>query len=193
MRIYHLTRRADWIIALRFGRYSSPTQEQDGYVAAARRDQIGAVLEQHSGLTEPVVVLEIETELLDVPWEEVEIDGVAYPRVLGSVSTRAVLDAHPSHSGWWSEAGLKPMSPPVVQTFAGLGTMLTLASLALLVASGVAHRKAHPSVDGPATVSHSVEFLLWSLTLACAVTAATAWVFAGSLRNDYRRRTAWRP
>ena len=47
------------------------TLEEEGYLHASRADQWEAVRERYyADVTEPLVLLEIDTDLLDVPWVE---------------------------------------------------------------------------------------------------------------------------
>jgi uncharacterized protein (DUF952 family) len=104
MRIFHIATLDDWSLATRSGSYRTSTLgvplEQEGFIHAARREQVGPVLARwYSGVTVPLVLLEIETDLLDVPWREDDVAGETYPHVYGPLDVRAVvgstpLDAH---------------------------------------------------------------------------------------------------
>lgn len=198
MRIFHVAPRSGWLAALRNGSYRTPSLESDGHVGAAHRNQVAQVLERHADVEEPLVVLEIETDLLSVPWAETDVHGTTYPHVLGPVDTSAVIDVHRTASDAWASRGLPPLAPPVVSAFGGLAAVLGAGGLVLLFAAATAHFKTHPSPDAFGvrplpSLPPGVEFLLWSLTIACLVAALAAWAVALMLRTDYRRRTAWRP
>jgi uncharacterized protein (DUF952 family) len=104
MRIYHVATRSDWEQALSTGSYSTSTRgrslEQEGFLHAARREQVADVLERfYADSAEPLVLLEIETDLLDVPWQEDQVDDGTYPHVYGPLATSAVVDARPVSPG----------------------------------------------------------------------------------------------
>jgi glutathione S-transferase len=75
------------------------TLEQEGYLHASREDQWEAVLERYyADVTEPLVLLEIDTDLLHVPWvEELPHPGAAetFPHIYGPLSPDAVVSATP--------------------------------------------------------------------------------------------------
>ncbi|MFZ2504296.1 MAG: DUF952 domain-containing protein, partial [Nocardioides sp.] len=75
MRIYHIASRADWERALRTGAYdvstAGRTLAEEGFIHAARRDQVAGVHRAfYRGAREPLVLLTIDTDRLDVPWRE---------------------------------------------------------------------------------------------------------------------------
>ena len=60
-----------------------------GFLHAARHEQVRGVLDRFYGdVTEPLVVLEIETDLLDVPWREDDVDGEMFPHIYGPLDAR---------------------------------------------------------------------------------------------------------
>jgi uncharacterized protein (DUF952 family) len=103
MRIYHLATVADWETAQAAGAYTTSTYgvslEQEGFIHASRADQWEAVRERfYADVTEPLVLLEIDTELLDVPLvEEPPAPGVAetFPHLYGPLDPAAVVAATP--------------------------------------------------------------------------------------------------
>ena len=73
MRIYHLATQADWDAARSAGAYTTSTHgvtlEEEGFIHASRADQWEGVRERfYADVDEPLVLLEIDTDLLDVPW-----------------------------------------------------------------------------------------------------------------------------
>ncbi|MBJ7358640.1 DUF952 domain-containing protein [Nocardioides sp.] len=103
MRIFHIATAADWAEAQRSGAYTTSTigvtLEQEGYLHASREDQWEAVRDRYySGATEPLVLLEIDTDLLDVPWVE-ELPAPAatetFPHIYGPLSPDAVVAVTP--------------------------------------------------------------------------------------------------
>jgi uncharacterized protein (DUF952 family) len=105
MRIYHVATRADWQAALRSGSYTTSsrgrTLEDEGFIHAARQDQVPGVLARfYSDVAEPLVILEIDTDLLDVPWREEDVGEETYPHVHGPLHVAAVVDVRLVPSAW---------------------------------------------------------------------------------------------
>src|SRR5690349_14844726 len=103
MRIFHVSTAADWTEAQRSGAYTTSTRgvtlEQEGYLHASREDQWRGVFERYyADVTEPLVLLEIDTDLLDVPWVE-ELPhpeaSETFPHIYGPLSPAAVVAATP--------------------------------------------------------------------------------------------------
>jgi uncharacterized protein (DUF952 family) len=99
MRIFHVATLADWDQASASGTYTTSTYGASladvGYLHAARREQVPGVLERfYTGVGEPVVVLEIETDRLDVPWREDEVGDETFPHVYGPLNPSAVVATH---------------------------------------------------------------------------------------------------
>lgn len=99
MRIFHIATAADWAAAQESGAYTTSTLgvtlEEEGYIHASRADQWEDVRAAfYAGVTEPLVLLEIETDLLDVPVvEEPPAPGVeeTFPHVYGAIPPPAVV------------------------------------------------------------------------------------------------------
>jgi uncharacterized protein (DUF952 family) len=103
VRIFHLATVADWAEAQRTGGYTTSTigvtLEQEGYLHASREDQWEGVRERYyADVTEPLVLLEIDTDLLDVPWVE-ELPhpeaSETFPHIYGPLSPSAVVATTP--------------------------------------------------------------------------------------------------
>jgi uncharacterized protein (DUF952 family) len=103
MRIFHIATATDWAAAQESGAYTTSTigvtLEEEGYLHASRQDQWEAVRERYyQGTTEPLVLLEIDTDLLDVPWVE-ELPAPAatetFPHIYGPLDPAAVVAATP--------------------------------------------------------------------------------------------------
>jgi glutathione S-transferase len=103
MRIYHLAIVADWERAKAYGTYTTSTRgvtlEQEGYIHASRADQWEGVRERfYADVDEPLVLLEIDTDLLGVPVvEEPPAPGVeeTIPHNYGPLRTAAVVAVRP--------------------------------------------------------------------------------------------------
>ena len=99
MRIFHIATSADWDAAQRSGVYTTSTRgvtlEQEGFIHASRADQWEAVRAAfYADATEPLVLLEIDTDLLDVPLvEEPPAPGVdeTFPHIYGALAPDAVV------------------------------------------------------------------------------------------------------
>jgi glutathione S-transferase len=99
MRIYHLATIADWEAAQASGAYTTSTYgvtlEQEGFIHASRADQWEGVRERfYTDVAEPLVLLEIDTDLLDVPLvEEPPAPGMTetFPHIYGPLRPAAVV------------------------------------------------------------------------------------------------------
>ena len=99
MRIFHIATLADWREAEETGAYTTSTLgvtlAEEGYIHASREDQWEGVRAAfYADVTEPLVLLEIETDLLGVPvLEEVSAPGadVTFPHVYGAIAPSAVV------------------------------------------------------------------------------------------------------
>jgi len=103
MRIYHIATVSDWERAQRDGAYTTSTLgvtlEQEGYLHASRADQWEGVRDRfYAGVAEPLVLLEIDTDRLDVPVvEEPPAPGVeeTFPHIYGPLKPEAVVAVTP--------------------------------------------------------------------------------------------------
>ncbi len=103
MRIFHIATLADWTAAQQSGAYTTSTRgvslEEEGFIHASRVEQWERVrASYYADLTEPLVLLEIDTDLLDVPViEEAPAPGVVetFPHVYGALDPGAVVSVTP--------------------------------------------------------------------------------------------------
>ncbi len=103
VRIYHLATTADWARAQEDGAYTTSTYgvtlADEGFIHASRADQWEGVRERfYSEVAEPLVLLEIDTDLLGVPvLEEPPAPGVeeTFPHIYGPLEPRAVVGVTP--------------------------------------------------------------------------------------------------
>ena len=99
MTIFHIATLADWRRAEQSGSYTTSTRgrtlAEQGFIHASRADQWeGVRAAVYDDVTEPLVLLEIDPDLLDVPVvEEVPAPGVTetYPHVYGAIPTAAIV------------------------------------------------------------------------------------------------------
>jgi uncharacterized protein (DUF952 family) len=102
VRIFHVALRSDWEAARRAGSYTVSTRgrtlAEEGFVHASRGDQWQGVRERfYSDVTEPLVLLVIDTERLRSPVVEEVPEGAteAFPHVYGPLNVDAVVQAVP--------------------------------------------------------------------------------------------------
>ena len=190
MRIFHIATLADWKQAEESGTYTTSTYgvplAEAGFLHAARHEQVRGVLDRHYGeVTEPLVVLEIETDLLDVPWREDPVDGEIFPHVYGPLDTRAVVRWRPARLPPFEAATVvKPPVPPLVSAFFGLTVVLGTTAVALALAGLVADAQAHAI---PPRIPHSTEFLVWTLAGACGLATVASLSVAWALHQQSAR------
>lgn len=139
MQLFHVATRADWDEAQRTGAYTTSTRgrtlEEEGFIHAARREQVAGVYQRYyADLKEPMVLLTIDSDRLDVPWRE---DAVGpngeetYPHLYGPLSPDAVVAAQPFNGGGGSftsvfvaEMAWRVGLAVVAMLLAGLGSAL---------------------------------------------------------------------
>jgi uncharacterized protein (DUF952 family) len=100
MQIHHIATAADWAQAQERGEYTTSTLgrtlAEEGYIHASRADQVDGVFAGfYADVTEPLVLLTIDTDLLGVPVvEESPAPGVeeTFPHVYGAIPVAAVLE-----------------------------------------------------------------------------------------------------
>jgi glutathione S-transferase len=103
VRIYHLATASDWDAARQGGAYTTSTLgvtlEEEGFIHASRADQWEGVRDRYyADVDEPLLLLEIDTDLLDVPWmEEPPAPGVdeTFPHIYGPLKPAAVVAVTP--------------------------------------------------------------------------------------------------
>ena len=103
VQIFHIATAADWVAAQQSGSYTTSTRgvtlAEEGFIHASRADQWeGVRAAYYADVDEPLVLLEIDTALLDVPVvEEIPAPGVAetFPHVYGAIPPTAVVAVTP--------------------------------------------------------------------------------------------------
>ncbi len=103
MRIFHIATLVDWEAAQDSGAYTTSTRgvslDEAGFIHASRADQWEGVRAAYfSDVTEPLVLLEIDTDLLGVPVrEETPAPRVedTFPHVYGAIPPTAVVGVTP--------------------------------------------------------------------------------------------------
>ncbi len=100
MQIFHIATANDWAAAQRSGAYTTSTRgvtlEQEGFIHAARREQVQPVWKRYyADAGEPLVLLTIETDKLTTRWQEDPVGDETYPHVYGPINPSAVVRAQP--------------------------------------------------------------------------------------------------
>jgi uncharacterized protein (DUF952 family) len=191
MRIYHVATLADWRQAQQSGTYAMSTYgrtlEEEGYIHAARHDQVPVVRDRYyADVTEPLVVLEVETDGLEAEVRDEQVGDEVYPHVYGPIPVSAVVA--------WRPARLPPIDldtsrpagpppPPVTVVFRGVAIVLTTAALVAFVCSVVAQTATD---DGRLPLG--VSFVTWSLLAILAVSAFAALAYGEWVRRQARPR-----
>src|SRR5689334_6034135 len=101
--IFHLALASDWAAAQEAGQYTISSRDktlaEEGFIHASRADQWPKVRERFYGdVTEPLLLLQIDTDRLDVPVvEEPPAPGVAetFPHIYGPLKVGAVVRTIP--------------------------------------------------------------------------------------------------
>jgi uncharacterized protein (DUF952 family) len=104
MRIFHLATVTDWEQAQRSGAYTTSTRgrtlAQEGFLHASRADQVTGVFDRYyRDADEPLVLLTVDTDLLDVPWREDPVGDDTFPHVYGPLSPAAVVEVRAVDAG----------------------------------------------------------------------------------------------
>ncbi len=103
-RIFHIARRSEWDAAKAAGEYRISTRDRslgdDGvaFIHASRADQVSLVANfAYADETEPLCLLEIDTDRLTVPVrdEDTEGSGMTFPHIYGPLDPAAVVAVHP--------------------------------------------------------------------------------------------------
>jgi uncharacterized protein (DUF952 family) len=191
MRIYHVATLADWRQAQQSGTYAMSTYgrtlEEEGYIHAARHDQVPVVRDRYyADVREPLVVLEVETDGLEAEVRDEQVGDEVYPHVYGPIPVSAVVAWRPARLppidlGTSRPAG--PPPPPVTVVFRGVAIVLTTAALVAFVCSVVAQTATD---DGRLPLG--VSFVTWSLLAILAVSAFAALAYGEWVRRQTRPR-----
>ncbi len=115
MRIFHLATAADWRAARATGTYTISTRgrtlAEEGFIHASRGDQWQGVRERYyADLDEPLVLLSIDTDLLQSPVVDEAVPGSdeTFPHIFGPIQVAAVTHVLPLEA----LPGGTPRTPP---------------------------------------------------------------------------------
>ena len=100
VQIFHIAELAHWTEAQRSGAYQQSTVgrtlDEEGFIHAARGDQWDDVRRRYyAGVTEPLVLLVIDTDRLTSPWQEDSVGDTTYPHIYGPLNPDAVVATVP--------------------------------------------------------------------------------------------------
>ena len=100
MRIFHIATAADWRAAQQSGSYTTSTLgrtlAEEGFIHASRREQVRPVWQAfYRDVEEPLVLLTIDTDKLEVPWREDQVGDDTFPHIYGPLGPDAVVDVQP--------------------------------------------------------------------------------------------------
>ncbi|GAB2767008.1 hypothetical protein GCM10027020_19730 [Nocardioides salsibiostraticola] len=119
-RIFHIATASDWDAAQATGRYTTSTRgrtlAEEGFLHASRGDQWEGVRQRfYADVTEPLVLLVIDTDLVGVPVvEESVLDSAeTFPHIYGALDPAAVVQVLPLNAGDDQSVGLPATAPTV--------------------------------------------------------------------------------
>lgn len=118
MQIFHIAEVAHWAEAQESGAYTwstiGRTLDEEGFLHAARGDQWDDVRRRYySRVTEPLVLLVIDTDRLTSPWQEDSVGDTTYPHIYGPLNPDAVVATVPLDA----TAEVEPPKPAPGRTF----------------------------------------------------------------------------
>ncbi len=133
MEIFHIARAADWEAARASGAYTVSTLGRsladEGFLHAAHRHQVPTVFSRfyrEAGV--PLVLLTIDTEQLDVPWQEDQVGDERYPHIYGPLDPSAVVRVQElTRDGGTGSFTTLFVQEMLVRVFLALGVMLLVA------------------------------------------------------------------
>jgi uncharacterized protein (DUF952 family) len=147
VQIFHIAEVAHWTEAQETGAYTQSTVgrtlDEEGFIHAARGDQWNDVRRRYyTGVTEPLILLVIDTDRLTSPWQEDSVGDTTYPHVYGPLNPDAVVATVPLNG---EAAPDTPTTPPAAggrtftQVFVGelsfrMGTGAAVMGFAVLCA-----------------------------------------------------------
>jgi uncharacterized protein (DUF952 family) len=102
MRIFHLVTPAEWAAAQETGVWTTSTRgrslAEEDFVHCAEEHQVAGVRARWFAGVEDLLVLEIDTDRLTVPWRSEQLAGAdqPFPHVYGPVDLAAVVRVRPA-------------------------------------------------------------------------------------------------
>lgn len=116
MQIFHIAEATRWEAAQLAGSYAQSTLGQTldevGFIHAARAEQVEGVRERFYGdVTDPLVLLVIDTDRLTSPWQEDRVGDDTFPHIHGPLNLGAVVSALPLAGTATPQATVAPAVP----------------------------------------------------------------------------------
>lgn len=109
MRIFHLALESAWSAAQQDGSYTVSTLGLDvsevGFIHCSQAEQVGGVHHRfYREVTEPVLLLTIDTDALTSPWQLDDVPGEPspFPHIYGPLNLDAVVDVGRFTPSAWS-------------------------------------------------------------------------------------------
>ena len=108
MRIFHIATMADWEQARASGSYATSTRDRSledvGFIHAAHRPQVHGVWQRYyKDVREPLVLLTVDTDRLEVPVRDEQVGEEVFPHIYGPLSPMAVVGVQPLTRGGGTE------------------------------------------------------------------------------------------
>jgi uncharacterized protein (DUF952 family) len=105
VRIHHIALAESWQAAQDAGAYTTSTLglelDEVGFIHCSRPEQLDGVFQRfYADITEPLLILTIDTDLLTAPWQLDDVPGeqLSFPHVYGPLNVGAVVSAEPFRS-----------------------------------------------------------------------------------------------
>jgi glutathione S-transferase len=105
VRIHHIALAKSWEAARDAGTYTTSTLGLEladvGFIHCSRPEQLDGVLQRfYADVTEPLLLLTIDTDLLTAPWRLDDVPGeqLSFPHIYGALNVGAVVLAEPFRS-----------------------------------------------------------------------------------------------
>jgi uncharacterized protein (DUF952 family) len=97
MEILHITDQETWLSARKAGSYEADTLHSDGFIHCCLPDQLDGVLKKWFSGVDDLLVLEIETDLLEarLVYENLEGGSEKFPHIYGPIPITAVVNTRP--------------------------------------------------------------------------------------------------
>lgn len=105
MRIHHIALASSWTAAQGAGAYTVSTLGLEladvGFIHCSRPEQVDDVFQHfYADVTESILLLTIETDLLTSPWQLDDVPGerLSFPHIYGPLNLDAVVSVEPFRS-----------------------------------------------------------------------------------------------
>lgn len=95
MKILHITDQDTWHSAKKAGSYQADTLHSEGFIHCCLPDQVDGVMEKWFSGVDNLVVLEVETDLVDarIVYENLEGGSEKFPHIYGPIPLKAITNS----------------------------------------------------------------------------------------------------